>query len=134
MSQDNCTQELKFDSEIKKFFKNKSLLITGSTGLVGKVLIWKLLNSCDQLDRIYLLIRPKKGLTIDQRLDDLLNKSRGLFNYNNVISKSHKIIPIQGDIGLPDLGLSQDDKQIIIQTVSIVVHSAADITFETDLK
>jgi thioester reductase-like protein len=61
------------DSEIVEFFKNKSIFITGATGFLGKVLIEKLLRSCPDVDKIFILIRHKKGSTPTQRLNELLN-------------------------------------------------------------
>jgi len=48
-------------SEIAEFFKDRSVFVTGSTGLMGKVLVWKLLKSCPGINAIYVLIRPKRG-------------------------------------------------------------------------
>lgn len=50
------------ESEIAKFYANKTILITGATGFMGKVLVEKLLRSCGDLNVIYLLIRTKKGV------------------------------------------------------------------------
>lgn len=58
-------------SEIAGYYKNKSIFITGATGFIGKVLIEKLLRSCPDLKRIYILIRSKKGHSITERLNDL---------------------------------------------------------------
>lgn len=60
-------------SEIINFYKNKSIFITGATGFLGKVLIEKLLRSCYDLKKIYILVRHKKGNTPSQRLNELFN-------------------------------------------------------------
>lgn len=57
---------------VKDFYRGRSIFITGSTGFMGKVLVEKLLRSCPGIKNIYLLIRPKKGQSVQQRLDDLL--------------------------------------------------------------
>jgi len=48
-------------SDIREFFSGKSVLVTGGTGFVGKVLIEKLLRSCDEIVNIFVLIRNKKN-------------------------------------------------------------------------
>jgi thioester reductase-like protein len=61
------------DSSISDFYKNKNLFITGATGFIGKALIEKLLRSCYDLNKIYLLVRSKKGHSPKERLDELVN-------------------------------------------------------------
>lgn len=46
---------------IAKFYENKSLLVFGATGFVGKVLVEKLLRACGSLKVIYVVIRGKKN-------------------------------------------------------------------------
>ncbi len=60
-------------SDIMNFYINKSIFITGATGFLGKVLIEKLLRSCYDLKKIYVLVRHKKGATPAQRLNELVN-------------------------------------------------------------
>jgi FlaA1/EpsC-like NDP-sugar epimerase len=66
-------------SEICNYYKNKSVFITGATGFLGKVLIEKLLRTCNQLNKIYLLIRPKKGKQPNERIDEIFNCKVGIF-------------------------------------------------------
>lgn len=40
-------------------------------GFMGKVLVEKLLYSCSELDRIYLLLRTKKNVKSEDRLQDI---------------------------------------------------------------
>lgn len=60
-------------SEIVKYYRGKSIFVTGATGFLGKVLIEKLLRSCYDLKKIYILIRHKKEKTPAQRLNELVN-------------------------------------------------------------
>lgn len=62
-------------SLVSEFYKGRSILITGATGFVGKVLVEKLLRSCSQLNCIYLLMRPKSGVDMKTRFSELLNAS-----------------------------------------------------------
>ena len=45
---------------IAKFYEGKNILIFGASGFVGKVLLEKLLRSCGNLNKIYVVIRGKK--------------------------------------------------------------------------
>lgn len=45
-----------------------------------------------------------------------------------------KIKPVSGDISEEKLGLSNEDFKMLCENVNIVVHCAATLDFETDLK
>ena len=60
-------------SEIAEFFKNKSVLLTGVTGLIGKMILLKLLRSCPGIMAVIVLIRGKKGKTGAERLSEVFN-------------------------------------------------------------
>lgn len=53
---------------IREFFKGKSIFITGGSGFMGKVLLEKLLYSCSDLKEIFILMRPKRGKSGEQRV------------------------------------------------------------------
>jgi fatty acyl-CoA reductase len=127
------TERVNTESPINDSFRNKSVLITGATGLVGKFIVYKILNSVKSVKNVYILIRSKKGKSFTQRFDDMMSKSYGLFK--NVDSRSlQKLIPIEGDITADGLGLKKIDRNTIIDNVSVVFHSAADVTFDANLK
>lgn len=46
---------------IAQFYSGKSILITGATGFMGKVLVEKLLRDCSEVKCIYILVRMKRG-------------------------------------------------------------------------
>lgn len=60
-------------TSVKNFYRDRSIFITGATGFMGKVLVEKLLRSCPDIKNIYLLMRPKKGQNVQERLQELLN-------------------------------------------------------------
>ena len=57
---------------IPEFYAGKNVFITGGTGFMGKVLIEKLLRSVPDVGNLYLLIRPKRNKTVEDRKKDLL--------------------------------------------------------------
>lgn len=57
---------------VAEFYANKTIFLTGATGFLGKVLVEKLLRSCPDVGKIYMLMRPKKGQSTKERLDEFL--------------------------------------------------------------
>lgn len=119
---------------IPAFYEGRSVFITGATGFVGKVLLEKLLRSCPGIQKIYILLREKRGKDPRQRLEELLT-----CKVFDVVKKEcpdavHKVVGVTGDLSLPSLGVSPIDVQNMAQTVSIVFHSAATVKFDEPLK
>jgi fatty acyl-CoA reductase len=57
-------------SGIQKMYAGKRVLMTGTTGFVGKCLLEKLLRDVPELDKVFILIRPKKNISPQQRAID----------------------------------------------------------------
>jgi len=53
---------------IPDYFDGKTIFLTGATGSVGSVFLEKLLRSCKGLTKVYLLIRPKNGISALERI------------------------------------------------------------------
>jgi alcohol-forming fatty acyl-CoA reductase len=52
---------------IRDFFKGKTILLTGATGFIGKVILERFIRDFD-FKRLYVMVRPKKTVTIQERL------------------------------------------------------------------
>ncbi|KAL0103265.1 hypothetical protein PUN28_017515 [Cardiocondyla obscurior] len=119
---------------IPEFYAGQSIFLTGATGFLGKVLIEKVLRSCPDVGEIFLLIRPKKGMSIDDRLKNMLKLP--LFDKlrEEQCSVFSKLIPISGDSKKKSLGLSDADVQMLIDRVTIIIHGAASVRFNDSLK
>ena len=57
---------------VAEFYRHKDIFITGATGFVGKCLLEKLLRSVPDAGKIMILMRPKKGKSVKERLDNIL--------------------------------------------------------------
>ncbi|CAG9770823.1 unnamed protein product [Ceutorhynchus assimilis] len=122
------------DSEIKKFYKGSCIFITGATGFLGKLAVEKLLRTCPDLKKIVILIRAKKGKDPKQRFEDIFNEPTFDFLKRNDPNFREKVSTVIGDVSLPDLGLNEVDKDLLIQEVDCVMHFAATVRFDEKLR
>jgi nucleoside-diphosphate-sugar epimerase len=108
------------------------VFITGSSGYVGSLVLEKLLRSTD-VERVYVLLRAKKDEDIQARLDSMLNKNplMHLLRGNPVLGK---VRAVAGNMLLPGLGISADDRATLQRDVQTVIHCAADIRLEVGIQ
>ncbi|XP_037944010.1 fatty acyl-CoA reductase wat-like [Teleopsis dalmanni] len=97
-----------------------------------KIYLEKILRATD-VNYVYLLVRPKRGKNIDERINDILKDE--LFDQLHKLkpNSAKRVKPIFGDCLLPNLGLSSDDYKDLVENVHVVVHSAATVRFNEPL-
>lgn len=71
----NDEAHLRGNVSLDAFFAETVILLTGATGFLGKALLEKLLRSCPRVATIFILIRPKKSQTVEERFKELLKNS-----------------------------------------------------------
>lgn len=123
------------ESQVRAFYSGKNFFITGGTGFVGLCLLEKILRSIPDVGKVYLLMRPKKGKEISQRLEEF--PKHPVFEKLLEINSSDifsKLIPVAGDVGEDNLGLNAQDRQTLIDNVNVVIHSAATLDFQDNLR
>ncbi|KAL3209803.1 hypothetical protein MRX96_037615 [Rhipicephalus microplus] len=118
----------------QEFYKGKSVLITGVTGFLGKILLEKLLRSCPGINQIFLLIRPRKGCKSKERLSSLLKSECFEHVHREHAEALEKLVAVDGDLTEPGLGLQPADYELLTREVSVVFHSAATIKFNETLR
>uniref|UniRef100_T1GLR4 Fatty acyl-CoA reductase n=1 Tax=Megaselia scalaris TaxID=36166 RepID=T1GLR4_MEGSC len=132
LKQKNDIKSIPNRHPILDFYKDSTILVTGGTGFVGKVLIYKLLTSM-KVKKVYMLIRVKDNLNAEERLQNFFKES--VFN---TIREScpelfEKVYPVHADYNAPDLAISANDTQLIINEVEIVFNVVASVKFNEKL-
>ncbi|KAG7295498.1 hypothetical protein JYU34_021705 [Plutella xylostella] len=122
------------ESQVQQLFAGSAVFLTGGTGFLGKLLLDKLLRSCPDVKKIYVLARPKKNKDSMKRLqeqfeDVLYEKLR-----KEQPDFMQKLSVVEGDIGQPALGISEEDRKKISNEVEIIFHGAATVRFDEPLK
>ncbi|XP_032686166.1 fatty acyl-CoA reductase 1-like isoform X4 [Odontomachus brunneus] len=124
------------ETQIQKFYANQTIFITGGTGFLGKVLIEKLLRSCPNISKIYVVIRSKKHKSATSRLVEIFESS--LFDRlrEETPNFRDKVVPLVqvNELYEKNLGLTKDDIDLVINKVSIIFHLAATVRFNEDIK
>ncbi|XP_045447489.1 putative fatty acyl-CoA reductase CG5065 [Melitaea cinxia] len=118
---------------VADFYEGQSIFITGATGFLGKVLLQKLLYSCPNLDKVYILVRDKKDVNIQERLRSVLENPLFSKLRNERPEAFEKIVPIKGDITESKLGLSSEDEIFLVKKVSVVFHLGCSVNFKEKL-
>ncbi|KAF3420436.1 hypothetical protein E2986_11758 [Frieseomelitta varia] len=66
-------EELNQTNSIEEFYADTVILLTGATGFVGKGLLEKLMRVCPRIAAIFILLRPKRNQTIEERFKKLVD-------------------------------------------------------------
>ncbi|KAH8298431.1 hypothetical protein KR044_002650, partial [Drosophila immigrans] len=118
----------KMESQIQEFYKDKTIFLTGGSGLMGRVTIEKMLRSTD-VTRIYVLMRPKRGKSPQERIESWNKSSLFGLLLKTQPNALKRVVSISGDCEEPDLGISFADRETLKKEVQVVLHCAATISY-----
>lgn len=97
------------------------------------MLIEKLLYSCPELDKVYLLIRGAKGKSARERMVEMMTQKPFTMRLKQEFV-SDKLVAIESDLVERNLGMSIEDRETLIEKVSLIFHVAASVKFEAPLE
>ncbi|XP_070611331.1 fatty acyl-CoA reductase 2 [Erythrolamprus reginae] len=121
-------------SLVGAYYSGKSVLVTGATGFMGKVLVEKLLRSCPDVKAIYICVRPKGGRSMQIRVENLL-KCKVFDRVREDWPNFHeKIKPISAELTQKNLAISSEDIEELVSEVNVIFHCAATVRFDEPLK
>jgi fatty acyl-CoA reductase len=121
---------------IAEALKGKTILVTGSTGFLGKSIVEKCLRSVPEIGRINLAIRSSARRPASDRLEKevlsspafkRLKEERGEAEFGKLVADKLSVIEI--DLGRDGLGLSEAGREKL-HGCEIVIHSAAAVEFD----
>ncbi|HEV2035013.1 MAG TPA: HAD-IB family hydrolase [Candidatus Dormibacteraeota bacterium] len=121
---------------IAEAFKGKTILVTGSTGFLGKSIVEKCLRSIPEVGRINLAIRSSVRRPATERLErevlsspafKRLKEELGEEAFSKLIKS--KLAVLELDLGRDGLGLTDSGREQL-KACEIVIHSAAAVEFD----
>ncbi|TVU31353.1 hypothetical protein EJB05_23035 [Eragrostis curvula] len=116
-------------------FRDKSILITGSTGFLGKMAVEKILRIQPDVKKLYLLVRASDNASAKKRViteiigKDLFNVLREEHGPNFDKFVDEKITPMAGDITCEDFGLERFEILKLAQEIDTIINAAATTNF-----
>eukprot|EP01130_Rhizamoeba_saxonica_P000723 TRINITY_DN10656_c0_g1_i1.p1 TRINITY_DN10656_c0_g1~~TRINITY_DN10656_c0_g1_i1.p1 ORF type:complete len:468 (+),score=93.39 TRINITY_DN10656_c0_g1_i1:18-1421(+) len=122
-------------SQVIPFLGEQQFFLTGVTGFVGKLVLLKLLRCCPNLQRVFVLIRGRKGVAAADRFKKEILDDSPLFD-DLAVDDPHfmdKVHILDGDLCADGLGLSDSDRELITDNVSVIFHLAANTNFNEAL-
>ncbi|KAJ0700488.1 putative alcohol-forming fatty acyl-CoA reductase [Helianthus annuus] len=123
-------------NNIVQFLEDRTILVTGGTGFLAKVMVEKILRVQPNVRKLYLLIRACdleeaiKRFQMEVAGNDLFRILREKHGANIDTFLSEKVTPVAGDITIENLGLR--DYNLIKEMqreVDVVVNAAASTKF-----
>ncbi|KAJ9450143.1 hypothetical protein DIPPA_21490 [Diplonema papillatum] len=125
---------------MEQTFQGQHIFITGATGFVGKVLIEKILYSLPVVDKLYIMVREKQGITGMERLQKevvdspVMQRCREKYGEEGLKEMcKEKFVPIVGSLEKPLLGMTREDYDLLVQKCTTIMHLAATIDFNERL-
>ncbi|KAF9087022.1 cyclin-dependent kinase inhibitor far1 [Mortierella sp. AM989] len=118
------------------------VFLTGATGFVGKVLVEKILRSLPQVKKIYLLLRVSGKNTLESRVHEEIFGSRLFETLKAQYATTKefldqvvpKVVAVQGDITLENLGMSTKDTTMVQADTTVLINCAASVSFTHPLR
>jgi HAD superfamily hydrolase (TIGR01490 family) len=121
---------------IAEALKGKTILVTGSTGFLGKSIVEKCLRSIPDVARINLAIRSSSRRPASERLDREVLASPAFRRLKEELGDSRfaaltrdKLAVVGIDLGLDGLGLDDAGREQVRRS-DVVIHSAAAVEFD----
>ncbi|XP_053676360.1 fatty acyl-CoA reductase wat-like [Anopheles nili] len=119
------------------FYRNATILLTGGTGFLGKVLLEKILR-CLAVRKVYLAVRTKDGHKPEERLrlllqDALFEKVREKCSIEQLLER---IEPVEISLEADGVGLVVDDttEARLLQDTELVFNVLASVKFNESVK
>ncbi|CAD6218829.1 unnamed protein product [Miscanthus lutarioriparius] len=114
----------------------KTVLITGATGFIAKLLVEKILRLQPRVKRLYLLVRAPDQVSAKERVRSVIMQLQIFLSlrekYQNHFTSWFwdKIFPVAGEVSLNNLGIGNVDlAEDIVKETNIIIHMAAAVNF-----
>ena len=128
---------------IREFYKGRTILLTGGTGFYGQALVAKILRDLPGIERLYLLLRPKRQadgrvFSAAERLDEELFARDAFDRFRRedprgFAAARQKVSAVDCELGNPGMGVAEDIRQQLCAEVDLIIAPGASVVFDEPL-
>lgn len=125
--------------DLARLFRGRRLVVVGGTGFLGKVWWAFLLSRFPDIERIYLVMRPKGGASVEERYQKdvepsaVLDPLRTTHGAGFTAFIRGKLTVVAGDVVQPFCGLPADLREELRGNIDAVVNVAGVVDFDPPL-
>jgi thioester reductase-like protein len=125
---------------VRENLANRHLLLIGVTGFIGKVWLVDLLENIPNIGKITLLIRRNRTTSALRRFEKIVEESPTIDRLQERHGRKlgaflqEKVEVVEGDVGLPGLGLDEATQARLAKSLDLIVNSAGLTDFNPDLR
>jgi HAD superfamily hydrolase (TIGR01490 family) len=121
---------------IREALAGKTMLVTGTTGFLGKSVVEKCLRDVPEVGRIYLAVRPSTRRSAPERLEREVLASPAFKRLKEELGEDgfarlarDRLAVLELDLSQEGLGLSEEGRRRLA-ACDVVIHSAAAVEFD----
>jgi long-chain acyl-CoA synthetase len=125
---------------VRKALAGKNVLLIGVTGFIAKVWLEKILRDVPEIGRVYLLIRPQRGRTAQQRFEKIVETSPAFEALHRRYGDGLQVFlgkrsdVLEGDVTRADLGLDAETRAKLQGSLDLIINSSGLTEFNPDLR
>jgi long-chain acyl-CoA synthetase len=125
---------------VRETLANRHIMLIGVTGFIGKVWLVDLLENVPNIGKITLLIRRNRTTSARKRFQKIIEESPAFDTLQDKYGRKlgpvleDKVEVVEGDVGLPGLGLDEATRTRLAGSLDLVVNSAGLTDFNPDLR
>jgi long-chain acyl-CoA synthetase len=125
---------------VRETLANRHILLIGVTGFIGKVWLVDLLENIPDIRKITLLIRRNRTTSAQRRFEKIIEDSPAFDALHERYGQQlgaflrERVDVVEGDVGLPGLGLDEAAQARLQKSLDLIVNSAGLTDFNPDLR
>jgi long-chain acyl-CoA synthetase len=125
---------------MRRSLAGRTILLVGSTGFIGKVLLAKVLHDLPEIGRVVALVRSRAGSSAAARFAEIVDRSpvfdvvRDLRGPEFHSFVREKVRVVEGDVSLAHLGLGNAAARELAESIDVVINCAGLTEFNPDAR